>query len=184
MRKLPEVLSEEEIGRLLSVPNKRYRTGMTQYLMIRVALETGLRISSLINLRRENLNLLSGRVNIQNAKGGKDYRVFFNRETRDLLADYWEMMGESDYCFSNLSGGKLIDANLRRSIKKLGSKCGIDRVHWHLLRHTALTRLYEQTRDIRLVQEIANHADISTTMIYTHISGENVREVLLANCVG
>lgn len=183
MRNLPDVLNQQEIESLLSAPNKRYRTGMTQYLMMKVALESSLRISSLISLKREDINFQSGRVKVMNAKGGKNYQTFFNKETRDLILDYWETMTESIYCFSNLSGGKLLDSNMRRSIKKLGRKCGVERVHFHLLRHTALTNLYQITKDIRLVQEIAAHSDISTTMIYTHISGENIKETLLSYSV-
>jgi len=183
MKKLPEILTQDEIQKLLDTPNQRYRTGKTQYLIMRVSLETGMRISELINLKREHINFLTGQTRIENGKGGKDRITFLTKETRNLILSYWETIGESDYCFSNLSGGQLQSSNLRRTIKKLGNKCGVERVHWHLLRHTALTNYYTQTKDIRLVQEIAGHSSIQTTQIYSHISGENIKETLLNSMV-
>lgn len=184
MRKLPKVLTEQEIKSLLNTPNKRYRTGNTQYLLIRVALETGMRISELINLKRSDINTITGQFMIVQSKGNKDRVSIFQQETLQEIIKYWEKMNvESKYCFSNLNGGKLLDSNLRRSIKKLGIKSGIDRIHFHLLRHTALTRMYGSTKDIRLIQQIAGHCDISTTMIYTHISDVYIKEVLLGNKV-
>lgn len=182
MRKLPKVLTEQEIKLLLNTPNRRYRTGNTQYLLIRVALETGMRISELINLKRTDINTITGHFMIVQSKGNKDRVSVLQQETLKEIIRYWKMMGiVSEYCFSNLKGGKLIDTNLRRSIKKLGVKCGIERVHFHLLRHTALTKMYSFTKDIRLIQQIAGHSDISTTMIYTHISTVNIKGTLLSN---
>lgn len=182
MRKLPKILTEQEIETLLKAPNRRYRTGNTQYLLMRVALETGMRISELINLKRSDINTITGQFMIVQSKGEKDRISVFQQETLKEIIKYWEMMNvESEYCFSNLKGGKLIDTNLRRSIKKLGVKCGIERIHFHLLRHTALTNMYSSTKDIRLIQQVAGHSDISTTMIYTHISDTDIRDVLLSN---
>lgn len=182
MRKLPKVLSDYEITKILNIPNRRYRTGITQYLLIKVALETGMRISELINLKRVDINLITGKTIILQSKGNKDRITVLQQETIEEIIDYWDTMNiNSDYCFCNLKGGKLIDSNLRRSIKKLGVRSGIERVHFHLLRHTALTRMYSDTKDIRLIQKIAGHSDISTTMIYTHISDTDIRDTLLAN---
>ncbi len=64
-------------------------------------------------------------------------------------------------------------------IKARGRAAGVPRLHWYLLRHTALTRLYERTRDIRLVQDVAGHSDPKTTAIYAHISGADIREAMV-----
>ena len=88
----------------------------------------------------------------------------------DLVGLRWENI-ELDSGRTHLKRGK-------------GKKAGIKkRVHFHLLRYTYLTRLYSQTKDLRLVQEVAGHADISTTQIYTHISGEDVRQAMLETAV-
>jgi len=178
---LPEVLTDDEVKRLLSVPNKRYRTGLRNYLMMRVAVQTGMRVSELINLKRGDIDFMTGKTFIRQAKGKKDRITFIKIETRDEIIKLWEKMNVSSlYCFSTLSGSILDTGYLRKTIKKYGSKLGLTkRVYFHLLRHTALTKLYQDTHDIRLVQDIAGHRDISTTMIYTHISGENIKDTLL-----
>ena len=180
-RRLPEVLTPEETKRLLATPNRRYRTGNTQYLTMRLSLETGMRISELTNLKRKDINFLTGKTLIKISKNKKDRTSWISIETREELLKYWEMIGESKYCFSNLSGEKLLNSNLRRSIKKKGGRCGIERIHYHLLRHTSLTNIYTEKKDIRLVQQIAGHQSINTTMIYTAISGELIKDTLLTN---
>lgn len=182
MRKLPKVLTDQEIKMILDTPNRRYRTGNTQYLLIRVALETGMRISELINLKRSDINLITGQFMIVQSKGEKDRVSVFQKKTLELILKYWNMINiKSEYCFCNLKGGILIDSNLRRSIKKLGVKSSIPRLHYHLLRHTALNNMYSMTKDIRQIQKIAGHSDISTTIIYTHISDIDIRNTLLSN---
>ena len=82
--------------------------------------------------------------------------------------------------FSTMKGEPIKTPYLRRMIAAKAKKVGIGkRVHFHLLRHTYLSRLYGRTKDIRVVQEVAGHADISTTQIYTHLSGEDVRRAML-----
>jgi site-specific recombinase XerC len=85
--------------------------------------------------------------------------------------------------FTTLKGERPVQAQyLRRMIAAQAKKAGISkRVHFHLLRHTYLTRLYQQTKDIRVVQEVAGHSNIATTMVYTHVSGEDIREAMLAD---
>ena len=82
--------------------------------------------------------------------------------------------------FTTLQGKPIYTQYLRRMIAEKAKKAGIQKdVHFHLLRHTYLTKLYARTKDIRLVQQVAGHADISTTQIYTQISGEDIREAML-----
>jgi len=180
-RRLPEVLTDDEVKRLLSVPNKRYRTGLRNYLLMKVAVQTGMRVSELINLKRDDIDFMTGKTFIRQAKGQKDRITFIKQETRDEIIRLWEMMSiSSSYCFSTLEGSLLDTGYLRKTIKKYGTKSGITkRVYFHLLRHSALTKLYQETHDIRKIQEIAGHRDISTTMIYTHISGEDIKDTLL-----
>lgn len=82
--------------------------------------------------------------------------------------------------FTTLKNTPLKDSYLRKMISGKATRAQITKhVHFHFLRHTYLTRLYSRTKDLRLVQEVAGHADISTTQIYTHISGEDVRKAML-----
>lgn len=180
-RKLPEILTENEVKELLSIPNKRYRTGLRNYLLMKVAVQTGMRVSELINLKRDDIDFMTGKTFIRQAKGQKDRITFIKQETREEIIKLWEKMNiSSQNCFSTLEGSIIDTGYLRKSIKKYAGKAGITkRAYFHLLRHTALTKLYQETHDIRLIQEIAGHRDISTTMIYTHISGEEIKGTLL-----
>ena len=150
--------------------------------MILLALNTGLRVGDLINLQWQDIELDTGRTHIKQGKGKKD-RVIFIRPT--VLSDMVNMSQKMDreltgLVFTTLQGEPIKTPYLRRMIAEKARKAGINkRVHFHLLRHTYLTRLYAQTKDIRVVQEVAGHADISTTQIYTHVSGEDVRRAML-----
>ena len=150
--------------------------------MILLALNTGMRIGDLVTLCWGDIELDTGRVHIKKGKGSKD-RVIFIRPAilSEMLNVCQKMGGEPEgLVFTTLKGEPIKTPYLRRMIAEKAKKAGIGkRVHFHLLRHTYLTRLYARTKDIRVVQEVAGHADISTTQIYTHVSGEDVRSAML-----
>ena len=82
--------------------------------------------------------------------------------------------------FRTSKGNPVKDAYIPKRIRQKAVRAGIEKIIlFHSLRHTALTRLYEKTKDIRLVQEVAGHSDISTTMIYTHISRANIQDAMI-----
>ena len=205
---LPDILTAEEEHLLLDSFNPRYPTGFRNRCMIGLALKTGMRIGDLIKLKWEDIELDSGRTHIKRGKGStkkrkdgtevkkkKDRVVFIRNGLLSDLVDLAAKMGRerSGLVFTTLQGKPVQDQYLRRMITAKAKKAGImkrveneegelvwrKRVHFHLLRHTYLTKLYARTKDIRLVQEVAGHADISTTMIYTHVSGEDVRAAML-----
>ena len=149
--------------------------------MVLLALTTGLRISELISLRWSDMELDSGRCHVKRAKGGKDRVIFIKPSILSELVDLADKISDhTGRVFKTLKGQPVKDAYLRRMIARKASVAGINkRVYFHLLRHTYLTRLYSRTKDLRLVQEVAGHPDISTTQIYTHISGEDVRQAML-----
>ena len=181
-RQLPNILTDTEEIKLLSVFNRRYRTSYRNQCMVRTALETGLRVSELIALRFEDIEPATGRVHLKRAKGMKDRVIFMKPSLVSALLNQAELMDREPEgpVFTTLQGQPVKDAYLRKMIAQKAKKAGIQkRVHFHLLRHTYLTRLYSRTKDLRLVQEVAGHADISTTQIYTHISGEDVRQAML-----
>ena len=186
-RSLPDILTEDEEKALLATFNKRYATAERNRLMIALALNTGMRVGDLIGLKWSDIELDTGRTHIKMGKGRKD-RVLFVKPAllSDLLdlADRFPGGGEDALVFQIATGGPIQSAYMRRMIVNQAKKAGIapaKRVHFHLLRHTYLTRLYTETKDLRLVQEVAGHANISTTQIYTHISGEDVRSAMLAS---
>ncbi len=168
--KIPEVLTDEERLSLLAQPNKRYRTGLRNYCIMLIMLDVGLRASEVINMGCKDVDWTSGKIKVVQGKNKKDRYVWLNEESLEWLRKWKERKPESKFLFPTLEGERLKDSYLRASFARLGKKAGIDkRVHPHMLRHTFGTDLYRETKNIRLVQKALGHADLSTTMIYTHI---------------
>lgn len=181
-RKLPDILKPDEEIRLLSQFNPRYPTSFRNRCMILLALSTGMRIGDLVNLQWQDIELDTGRTHIKQGKGKKDRVIFIRPAVLSEMVEMSRKMGRkpAGLVFTTLQGKPIKTAYLRRMIADKAKKAGIKkRVHFHLLRHTYLTRLYARTKDIRLVQQIAGHSDISTTQIYTHVSGEDVKSAML-----
>lgn len=180
-KKLPDILTLKEERALLSQFNTKYFVPHRNMLIIKLALCTGMRISELINLKFSDISLDKNvfRIHIKNGKGGKDRIIFISP---DMYNSLYEMHEKHDviskWVFCTHKKQQLQDSYLRNMIKAKGKKAGVDRVHFHLLRHTYLTRIYNKTNDIRLTQEIAGHSDISTTMIYTHTAASAVRDAM------
>ena len=183
-RSLPDILTEDEEKALLGTFNKRYATAERNRLMIALALNTGMRVGDLIGLKWSDIELDTGRTHIKQGKGKKD-RVLFIKPAllSDLidLADRFPGGGGDTLVFQIATGGPVQAQYLRRMIGAQAKKAKIEkRIHFHLLRHTYLTRFYQQHKDIRATQEVAGHASIATTMIYTHVSGEDIRDKMLS----
>ena len=181
-RELPNILTPEEEKALLGAFTKRYPTSFRNRTMIELALNTGMRIGDLMNLKWSDIELDTGRTHIKQGKGKKDRVIFIKAEILSTMVDLAARFSSdrSGLVFTTLEGKPVQSQYLRRMIREKADKAGITkRVYFHLLRHTYLTRLYGRTKDIRVVQEIAGHASIDTTMIYTHVSGEDVKKAML-----
>ena len=129
--------------------------------MILLALNTGLRIGDMLKLRWSDIELATGRTHVKKGKGRKDRAIFIKPEILDGVADMTERMSQpwTGLVFTTLEGEPIKDSYLRRMIAAKAKKAGIaKRVYFHLLRHTYLSRLYSDTKDLRLVQEVAGHA--------------------------
>lgn len=182
-RKLPVILTKKEEMQLLNQFNTRYVTSHRNMLMIKLALATGMRISEVLALRWEDMEPEHGavRLKVVNGKGGKDRILFITPDLFEELQTYVNKHDQEVYghVFRTTKGEPVKDSYIRRMMRQKAVKAGIKKIiTFHSLRHTALTRLYENTKDIRMVQEIAGHSNITTTMIYTHISGADIREAM------
>ena len=182
-KKLPVVLTHEK-ERLLKQFNKRYVTSYKNLMMIKLSLATGLRISEVLKLCWKELEPEHGAVKLRvlDGKGSKDRVLFIVPGLYEELQNYAEKHTQerTGVVFMTSTGKRVKDAYVRKMMRQKASSAGIAKIiTFHSLRHTALTRLYEKTKDIRLVQEVAGHANISTTMIYTHISGADIREAMV-----
>jgi len=183
-RVLPEVLTKQEQRDLLAQFNTRYFTSHRNMLMIKLSLVTGMRISEIINLRFRDITPSDGvfKIHIKNGKGHKDRMVFISPV---MYNDLYELHEKHDIIstlvFCTTKKKPVKDSYIRKMIKEKGKKIGLDRIHFHLLRHTYLTRVYDKTKDIRVVQDIAGHSSIATTMIYTHTSGAAIKEAMIGD---
>ncbi len=181
-RKLPEVLTKDEEVALLGMFNRRYPTAWRNQLMIKTGLKTGMRVSELINLRFEDMTAVGGsiRAHLKETKGSRHRVIWIQNDVFEemiALAAKFSRKPEG-LVFTTLKGDKVEDTYLRRMIRQKGMKAIGRRVHFHLLRHTALTRLYDATKDIRLVQDVAGHSDPKTTAIYAHTSAVDLKEAM------
>ncbi|MEN6368236.1 MAG: tyrosine-type recombinase/integrase [Thermotogota bacterium] len=183
-RKIPEVLTETEQEALVSQPNPRYFTGHRNRVMLRVMLDTGLRLSEAINLRWKDVDLNSGKVMVRQGKGAKDRTLWTGESNLAALVGWRERQakegtGRSESVFTTKEGGNLDPRYVQRMVKRYATKAGIVKdVHPHTLRHSFATDLYRQTTNIRLTQKALGHANLSTTQIYTHIVDEELEGAL------
>ncbi len=183
-RKIPEVLTETEQEALLAQPNPRYLTGQRNRVMLRLMLDTGLRLSEAIHLRWKDIDLNSGKVMVRQGKGAKD-RTLWTGEANLATLVAWrdrqaqECAGSPQHVFTTKEGGLLDPRYIQRMVKRYAGKAGIEKdISPHTLRHSFATDLYRETSNIRLTQKALGHANLATTQIYTHIVDEELEGAL------
>ncbi len=181
-RRLPDVLSIEEIAALLAAPDPDEPLGQRDKAILAVLYATGIRVSELTALQQEALLLARGLIRIRGRRerivpiAAKDARTLrrYLRQGRPHLA----RPDSSDHVFLNAQGGPLSRMSVWKIIKTAGDKARIGRdISPHTLRHSFATHLLEGGANLRAVQELLGHADISTTQIYTHLDLSYLKEV-------
>jgi len=183
-KKLPVVLTKDEQARLLRQPNKRYPTGERNLAMLRLMLDTGLRLSEATALHWRDLDLMSGKLMVRQGKGAKDRTLWIGEANIDQLRTWRERQvgscgGDPDHVFTTLRGDPLSNRYVQAMVARYVKRAGIEkRVSPHTLRHTFATDLYADTLKIRLVQKVLGHSDLSTTMIYTHVFDPEVEDAM------
>ena len=151
-RKLPDVLTAEEQATLLKQPNPRYPTGERNRLMLSLMLNTGLQLSEATGLQWRDLDLISGKLFVRQAKGAKD-RVLWVGEYDLGLLRRWRtrqnltVIGSLDYVFTTLAGEQVSGRYVQQMVKRCATKAGIEKnIHPHTLRHTFATDLHKESR--------------------------------------
>lgn len=180
--KLPKVLSREDVEKMLKVPNVKCPTGLRNRVALQVMYRAGLRVSEVVNLSIDDLDLKKGYIYVQQGKNSKDRYVPIDEETVTWLKRWLEIKPESEYLFCTLSGGKLSDRYLREVCYRISEKAGVyvndnhkkKKVNPHVLRHTYATELLEEGFNIREVQQVLGHENLNTTMIYTAVRPESL----------
>ena len=182
--KLPGVLSRAEVDLLLSQPDTAGHRGQRDMAMLELIYATGLRVSELVGLMISNINLEAGFVRTM-GKGSKERIVPMGSRALEALKGYLEIgrvhllkKRSSSYLFLNLRGGPLTRQGFWKIIKGYALKAGVKRaVTPHSLRHSFASHLLEGGADLRSLQIMLGHADISTTQIYTHVTRERLKAI-------
>lgn len=181
---LPDILSRDEVEALLSQPDVQTVLGKRDKAMLELLYATGLRVTELIDLRVNNINLDAGFVRTM-GKGSKERIVPMGSQAMDALRQYLGggrasllKRGGSSCLFLSSRGRSMTRQGFWKIIKGYALKAGIvRRVTPHTLRHSFATHLLEGGADLRSVQVMLGHSDISTTQIYTHVAREKLRSI-------
>jgi len=186
-KRLPSFLTIEEMKRLLEAPDLSTPQGQRDRALLELLYASGLRVSELAQLDLEQVNLDTHEIRVW-GKGAKERVVLMGEPAAKALTTYLsqgrpKLLGKkgSNALFVNRYGGRLPERRIQRILGKYASSAGIDKkVHPHLLRHTFATHLLDGGADLRVVQELLGHADLSSTQIYTHVTKSQAKKVYLS----
>lgn len=182
--RLPDVLSREEMALLLAQPGAETPADIRDSAMLELVYATGIRVSELIGLTVNSINWQVGYL-VAMGKGEKERIVPVGQTAYERVKRYQEgarpllLKGrESELLFLNRSGKGLTRQGFWKIVKKYAAKAGLDKaIHPHTFRHSFASHLLEGGADLRSVQIMLGHADISTTQIYTHVTRERLKEI-------
>lgn len=183
-RRLPRSLSEADVEALLHAPDTQAVLGLRDRTMLEILYATGLRVSELVGMTLSEINQQQGVVRVT-GKGGKERLVPFGETAQAWLERYLrEARGElvkrrmSDVVFPSTRGGAMTRQAFWYAIKKYARRAGIDSsLSPHTLRHAFATHLLNHGADLRVVQMLLGHSDISTTQIYTHVAAQRLKDL-------
>jgi len=194
-RRLPSFLTNTEINRLLEAPDAEDPYGRRDRAFLELLYASGLRVSELAGLKLDQVNLETREVRVI-GKGSKERIVLMGEPAARALEVYIEEARDlipkikptsrtnrrkTRAVFVNSEGYPLTERSVQEILQKYADKAGIGKkVHPHMLRHTFATHLLDGGADLRVVQELLGHADLSTTQIYTHISKSQAKKVYLS----
>ena len=180
---LPKFLTEQEVDRLLAQPDPKNFRGKRDRAMLELLYATGLRVSELVSLNLKDLNIKQGYV-LCRGKGGKERIVPFGRSAQDKLKEYLQkarprlLKRDDSSLFLSSRGGAFTRQGFWKMLKGYGRQAGLEnKISPHVLRHSFATHLLERGADLRSVQLMLGHSQITTTQIYTHVSRKHLWKV-------
>jgi integrase/recombinase XerD len=181
---LPDVLAPDEVARILDAPAADDPVGIRDRAILELLYACGLRVSELTGLDTDRIDLPGLGVRVI-GKGNRERRIPMGEEARERMQHYlagpragWTAGRPSPAVFVSQRGARLTRESVWRLVKRWAQAAGVSaRVTPHTFRHSFATHLLEGGADLRVVQTLLGHASISTTQLYTHLTGERVREV-------
>lgn len=185
-KRLPKYLNFEEIEKLLNAFDNNNYLGLRNSLILELLYSTGIRVSEITNIRLKDISL-SNKTIIIDGKGNKQRIVYFGNICLNLLKNYIEKSYQilnkdnSDYLLLSKTGKKINEREIRKVVDDASSIAGIKiKISPHVLRHTFATHMLTEGADLRSVQELLGHENLSTTQVYTHLTNEKIRNVYLS----
>ena len=183
-KKLPSTLNLEEVVSILNAPNVKDLMGMRDRATLELMYATGMRVSELINLKMDDVNMDVGFVKCL-GKGSKERIVPFGKKAKESIARYLDKGRKnflkqkvSNFLFLTRLGRPMSRQTFWKIIKKYAREARIKKdITPHSLRHSFATHILERGADLRIVQELLGHSDISTTQIYTHVSKDRLKAI-------
>ena len=183
-RSLPKSLTEDEVESLLQAPNTDEPLGHRDRAMLELLYATGLRVTELINLKQSQVNFNQGVLRII-GKGDRERLIPLGEESQRWLKDFIDgprmeilLERQTDYLFPTRRGDRMTRQAFWHIIKRYSQKAGIDKkLSPHSLRHAFATHLLNRGADLRVVQLLLGHSDLSTTQIYTHVARERLKDL-------
>jgi len=183
-RRLPEFLDQGRIVDLITAPIKKNITGFRDRAIMEVLYSTGIRVSELVGLDCENVDFIAGVIKVR-GKGKKERIALLGKEAQRAVRDYVQERQVSGNdrtkaLFLNKQGKRLSDRGIRRLINKYVRQCSIEKkISPHSIRHSFATHMLNNGADLRSVQELLGHKNLSTTQIYTHLGTQKIKEIYM-----
>ena len=183
-KKLPKYLTINEIEKLLNTPDMSDSVGIRDAFILELLYVSGIRVSELVNIKINDITPTEKKIKIL-GKGNKERYVLYGSRCMNLLNKYMSIREKflkysNEYLILSKTGRKLNTREVRNIINRIKSKAGIDiSISPHTFRHTFATHMLNEDADLRAVQELLGHENLSTTTIYTHLTNEKLRRTYL-----
>ena len=169
-KKLPKFLNYDDLEKILSIPDTTTFLGKRNALILELLYSTGVRVSELVNIKLNDIDLSEEKILIL-GKGNKERYVLFGSKAKEKTDD-------SPYLIVNRYGNKITDRGIRKILDSIILDASLSyKISPHTLRHTFATHMLDSGADIEIVKELLGHESLSTTQIYTHVTSESLKRV-------
>ena len=183
-KKLPKYLTINEVEKMLNAPDMSDTLGIRDAFILELLYVSGIRVSELVNIKLSDVETSEKKIKIL-GKGSKERYVLYGSRCKDLLNKYMSVRNiflkyPNEYLILSKTGRKLNTREVRNIINRIKTKAGVDiSISPHTFRHTFATHMLNEGADLRAVQELLGHENLSTTTIYTHLTNEKLRRTYL-----